>query len=111
MEVKEKESKHKHRLKGLFTKGKKVSVTEDNLDDFLHGTSDKLNFPAPTPTPQQLPKIDTQTARRWPTTAEINDLTLARARSTSPKRNRKGLVVKFSDENPEYGYLGSIYSL
>ena len=103
MEGKEKESKHKHRLKGLFSKEKQVHSTEDDVDDFLYG-SDKLNFPAPEPTPShqpQLSRIDTKSASRWPTTAEIQNAQLARGRSTNSKGHRKGLVVRFTDERPE----------
>lgn len=104
MEGKDQGSKHKQRLKGLFGKEKKVSSLDEVVDDFLHG-SDKLNFPAPTPNssplPPQLTRIDTQSASRWPTAAEIKNSTLARGRSASPKRQRRGLVVRFADERPE----------
>jgi hypothetical protein len=106
MEGRDKESKHKHRLKGLFSKDKKASTSEaEGVDDFLRGSSDKLNWPAPTPAspsqPPRLARIDTATARRWPTAAEIHNSKLARGRSASPKRNRKGLVVRFTDDRPE----------
>jgi hypothetical protein len=102
-----KEGKHKHRLKGLFSREKKVATNEDHeddVDDFLRGSSDKLNFPAPTPTPSSPPrlsKLDTSTARRWPSATEIHNSKVVRGRSASPKRNRKGLVVRFTDERPE----------
>lgn len=103
MEGKDKENKHKHRLKGLFSKEKKVSSSEDDVDDFLRG-SDKLNFPAPTPTSPQLPRLsrlDTKSASRWPSATEIQNAKLGQGRSASPKRHRKGLVVRFTDERPE----------
>jgi hypothetical protein len=97
--------KHKHRLKGLFSKEKKTS-NDDDLNSFLHGPSDQLNFPAPAPTSvshplPRLAKIDTNSARRWPTAAEVENARAARGKSASPSRSRKGLVVRFTDEKPE----------
>ena len=103
MEVPGKDSEHKHRnrLKGLFTKVKSAT-TEEEVDDFLHGPSDKLTFATPSPvaTSQQppLPRIDTSSARRWPAAADVR---ITRGRSTSPKRSRKGLIVRFADNQPE----------
>ena len=127
---KEKEHKPKNRLKGLFSKEKKPTLEGDvddflrgpsdklyfqaptpsatssqEADTFLHGPSDKLNFAAPAPTsashPPPLSRLDTSSARRWPTAAEIQSSRRPRGRSTSPKRSRKGLVVRFTDELPE----------
>ena len=131
MEGKEKEHKHKNRLKGLFSKEKEKKVApEGDVDDFLRGPSDKLYFQAPTPTatsqdvnnslhgpsdklnfatpapttstshPPQLSRLDTSSARRWPTAAEIQTARRTRGRSASPKRSRKGLVVRFTDDLP-----------
>ncbi len=130
MEGKEKEHKHKNRLKGLFGKEKKVARPEGDLDDFLrspsdklnfqpptssatssqdldtflHGPSDKLTFATPNPTsthPPSLTRIDTSSASRWPTAAEVQSSRRSRRRSTSPKRSKKGLVVRFTDAQPE----------
>lgn len=107
--------KSKHRLKSLFRdkekeKDKKSPQGEADIDAFLHGSSDRLNFPAPTPSspaspasPPRLSRIDTNTARRWPTAAEVQNAKVARSRAatTSPTRSRKGLVVRFADGKPE----------
>jgi hypothetical protein len=129
MEGQEKEHKHKNRLKGLFSKEKKAipegdvddflrspsdklhfhaptppTTSSQGVDDFLHGPSDRLTFATPTPTsthPPLLTRIDTSSARRWPTAAEIPSSTTSRRRSISAQRSRKGLVVRFTDEQPE----------
>ncbi|KAM3086783.1 hypothetical protein ACMFMG_000906 [Clarireedia jacksonii] len=100
----------KSRLMGKFFgkengKEKKPTSPED-VSDFLHGSSDKLHTASsPTTTsttpPRQpvLGRIDTTSARRWPTAAEINNG--RRNKSTSPKRSRKGLVVRFAEAQPE----------
>jgi hypothetical protein len=113
MDGKDRENKPKQRLKSLFSKEKKVVNTED-VNDFLYGTpTDKLEFadsalaPPSTSQQQQQIYIDTATAQRWPTAAEVQKARGARGRSASPKRSRKGLVVKFTDEQPEIiGYGG-----
>lgn len=81
-------------------------ANDEDLDSFLRGPSDQLNFPAPAPNPgshlqPQLTRIDTATAKRWPTTAEVQTARSTRGRSASPRRSRKGLVVRFKDEQPE----------
>lgn len=107
--------KSKHRLKSLFRdkekeKEKKSPRDGSDIDAFLHGASDKLNFPAPTPSspnspssPPRLSRIDTNTARRWPTTAEVQNArgVRTRAATTSLTRSKKGLVVRFTDAKPE----------
>ncbi|CAD6448022.1 a5802913-90ab-4390-8e2f-ab95b417de8b [Sclerotinia trifoliorum] len=103
-----KELEHKQlkgRLMGkLFGKEKKPSSAEE-VSDFLHGPIDKVytaSSTAVSDTPPQLPildRIDTSTARRWPTAAEVNNA--RRNRSVSPKRSRKGLAVRFTEAQPE----------
>ena len=110
--------KSKHRLKSLFRdkdkdkekeKERKSPRSDADIDAFLHGDSDRLNFPAPTPTspaspasPPRLTRIDTNTARRWPSAAEVQNARVARGRAaTSPTRKRKGLAVRFVDAKPE----------
>jgi hypothetical protein len=102
-----KQHDHKHtgkaRLIGkLFGKDKKIT-TEEDVSAFLHGPSDKLQMATPSPTSQQPPlvRLDTTRARRWPTASEINNTRNTRGRSASPKRSRKGLIVRFTDEQPE----------
>ena len=129
MDGQEKVHKHKNRLKGLFSKEKKAipeadvddflrspsdqlhfhaptppTTSSQEVDDFLHGPSERLTFATPTPTsthPPLLTRIDTSSARRWPTAAEIPGSTIPRRRSASANRSRKGLVVRFRDEQPE----------
>jgi hypothetical protein len=130
MEVKEKEHKHKNRLKSLFSKEKKPppeadvndflrspsddlyfeaptppATSSQEVDEFLHGPSDKLNFAMPAPAsashPPALTRIDTSSARRWPSAAEVRSSSKPRGRSTSPKRSKKGLMVRFTDKQPE----------
>jgi hypothetical protein len=111
MEGKDRENKPKQRLKGLFGKEKKVTSTAD-VNEFLYGTPDKLEFPASAPRSSasqqpQLTRLNTVAAPRWPTAAEVQHARDARGRSASPKRSRKGLVVQFTDEMPVViGYGG-----
>jgi hypothetical protein len=103
MEGKDRENKPKQRLKGLFTKEKKVTSTAE-VNEFLYGSSDKLAFPAPLPPIAKQPqpiRLDTAAASRWPTAVEVQDARGTRGQSASPKRSRKGLVVQFTDEQPE----------
>ncbi|KAG4031407.1 hypothetical protein MFRU_009g01810 [Monilinia fructicola] len=107
-----KELEHKQ-LKGRFIgklfgkekeKEKKEPSSAEEVSDFLHGPTDKLYTTSSTasntpPRPPVLGRIDTSSARRWPTAAEINNF--KRNRSTSPKRSRKGLVVRFTEAHPE----------
>lgn len=83
----------------LFGREKKVS-SDNDVSDFLHGASDKLYMTgAP---PPMLSKIDTSKASRWPTAAEVNHTrNTSRGRSASPRRSRKGLIVRFTDTQPE----------
>ena len=128
MEGKEKEHK-KHRLKALFIRDKKATLDGD-VNDALHSSSDKLYFPAPVSPPNSsrelddflhrpsdkspftprtstsaysptLTRIDTSRARRWPTATEIQSEKKCRGQSSTPKRNIKGLVVRFTTDQPE----------
>jgi hypothetical protein len=101
---KDNEKKSKNRFMGKFFKEKKPTANETDVDDFLHGPSDKLHMMPTSDSvshPPHLTRIDTSSARRWPTAAEINSSRQARGRSASPKRNRKGRVVRFTEEQPE----------
>jgi hypothetical protein len=85
----------------LFGKDKKLVKEDNNVSDFLHVPSDKLQMTGAAP-PPKLPKIDTAQASRWPTAAEINRLRdTSRGRSASPRRPKKGLTVRFTDIKPE----------
>jgi hypothetical protein len=98
---------HDKGLRGRFMgklRKEKKGQNPENVDEFLHGPSDKLHmmpaahgpaYPAP------LTRIDTNSARRWPTAAEVQSSRRVRGRSASPKRSRKGLVVRFTQEQPE----------
>ena len=86
------------------------SSQDDDVMDFLRpSSSDTLTFAAPS---QQLGRIDTAKASRWPSAAEVRRSATnppsgtrsrhtSRGRSFSPKRSRKGLSVKFTDDQPE----------
>lgn len=96
------EKKLRGRFMGKLFKEKKEATSQDEVDDFLRGPSDKLHMmpAAPSPSfPPPLTRIDTGRAPRWPTATEVQSL--RRRRSTSQRRARKGLVVRFSDEQPE----------
>jgi len=92
---------------GKLFKEKKESASEDfqsqnDVDDFLHGPSDKLHMVGTSPSiPPPLTRLDTSSARRWPAASDLPTSKSTRGRSASPKRNRKGLVVRFTDEQPE----------
>ncbi|KAE9381341.1 hypothetical protein N431DRAFT_322747 [Stipitochalara longipes BDJ] len=101
---KEAEKGLRGRLMGKLRKEKKAQNQDDvDVDEFLHGPSDKLlmmpiaNEPAYS---KPLARIDTNSARRWPSAAEVQNARIIRGRSASPKR-RKGLVVRFAQEKPE----------
>jgi hypothetical protein len=99
------EKKLKNRFMDKLFKERKTTTEQDaeqDVDSFLRGPSDKLYMMPTSENASQTPhltRIDTSTARRWPTAAEINNS--RRRRSTSPRRSRKGLVVRFTDEQPE----------
>jgi hypothetical protein len=93
----------KSRVMGkLFGKDKKQHNNNDeDVSAFLHGPSDKL-YMTGAPVPPKFPKIDTSNAHRWPTAAEVNrSRDASRRRSASPKRSKKGLIVRFTDKQPE----------
>jgi len=92
------------RLMGKLRKEKRAQNQYDgDVDEFLHGPSDKLHMMPVTNEsayPKPLTRIDTNTARRWPSATEVQTARSIRVRSASPKR-RKGLVVRFTQEKPE----------
>ena len=92
------------RLMGKLRKEKKLQNQDgEDVDEFLHGPSDKLHMmPVQNqPTfPKPLARIDTNSARRWPTAAEVQTARNNRRQSASPKR-RKGLAVRFAQAQPE----------
>ncbi|CZR50949.1 uncharacterized protein PAC_00823 [Phialocephala subalpina] len=102
---KENEKKSRGRFMNKLFKEKKDTTTPSDVDEFLHGPSDKLHMMpvgnGPPPNIPPLTRIDTASARRWPTAAEVQSSRRTRGRSTSPKRSRKGLVVRFTDTQPE----------
>ncbi|KAF4637043.1 hypothetical protein G7Y89_g1045 [Cudoniella acicularis] len=100
---KENEKKPKSRFMGkLFKEKEKKLAMDNNVDDFLHGPQDKAPLmPASAGHPPPLSRIDTINARRWPTAAEIQHTRRTRGRSASPKRSKKGLAVRFTDNQPE----------
>jgi len=102
---KEPEKGLRGRFMGKLRKEKKAHAQEDvDVDEFLHGPSDKLHMMPVTNEPTYQPsltRIDTSSARRWPSAAELQGSRGIRGRSASPKRSRKGLVVRFTQEQPE----------
>lgn len=103
----------------LFGSNKERKVSEttnaNNLDAFLH-SSDNLQVthpPPPPPPPSSLPKLDTSISR-YPQAAAVNqqaqlnrpvapgrlDLNASSA-PRSPRPNKKGLLIHFSDARPE----------
>ncbi|KAL5320921.1 hypothetical protein ACEPPN_011731 [Leptodophora sp. 'Broadleaf-Isolate-01'] len=99
--------KKRNRFMGKLFKEKKdntssESQSQNDVDDFLHGPSDKLHMVGTSPSfPPPLMRLDTSSARRWPAASDLPTSKSTRGRSASPKRNRKGLVVRFTDEQPE----------
>lgn len=102
---KEPEKGLRGRFMGKLRKEKKAHAQEDvDVDEFLHGPSDKLHMMPVTNEPTYQPpltRIDTSSARRWPSAAELQGSRRIRGRSASPKRSRKGLGVRFTQEQPE----------
>jgi hypothetical protein len=101
---KDSEKKHRGRFMGKLFREKKTTVDEDDVDDFLRAPSDKLHMMPTSQSPSfppRLSRIDTASARRWPSPADIQNSNRSRRRSTSPKRARKGLIVRFTDAQPE----------
>ena len=107
------------RLMGkLFKKEKKIpdNDSQASLNAFLHSSADSLNVvhPPPPPPPASAPKLaklDT-TVTRFPQALGVNQqaqnnrpLALGRPDSKSPRPsprpNKKGLLVRFSDTYPE----------
>ncbi|TAQ88020.1 hypothetical protein B7494_g3659 [Chlorociboria aeruginascens] len=97
-------------LNAVKEKKSKSPATEEEVSSFLYGPPDKLHMVTDTlpstpkssaPHTPKLSKIDTATARRWPTAAEVNNFQRARSRSASRKRKKKGLVVHFTDGQPD----------
>jgi hypothetical protein len=86
----------------LFGREKKPNNSNDeDVSAFLHGPSDKLYMTTSSAQPK-FPKLDTSNARRWPTAAEVNrSRDTSRRRSASPKSSKKGLIVRFTDKQPE----------
>lgn len=88
----------------LFKEKKDATTPQEDVDEFLHGPSDKLNMMPVVNGPPSIPslaRIDTASARRWPTAAEVQTSKRMRGHSTSPRRSRKGLIVRFTDAQPE----------
>lgn len=86
----------------IFGREKKQTNNNDgDVSAFLHGPSDKL-YMTTSPAPPKFPKLDTSNARRWPTAGEVNrSRDTSRRRSASPKPSKKGLIVRFTDKQPE----------
>jgi hypothetical protein len=89
----------------LLGRDKRATNEESSrdLNDFLHGPSDKLGVSHPGP--PVLAKLDISSATRYPTAAALNSSQRSlplRPSSRSPRPgNKKGLVVRFVDTFPE----------
>ncbi|KAI9743119.1 MAG: hypothetical protein M1818_003414 [Claussenomyces sp. TS43310] len=97
---------NKTRMVGRFLRRDKKTVNCDENDDvstFLNGPSDKLHMTDTVPTRPPIPsRLDMSKAQRWPTAAEVRHTRdSSRGRSVSLKRNKKGLLVRFTDQQPE----------
>lgn len=78
--------------------------SEADISDFLSSPTDKLLMTGiPPPTASKLQKLNTSTAPRWPSAADINSRLreTSQAGSTRPKRDTKDLIVRFTSEAPE----------
>lgn len=98
------------RLMGkLFGRDRKVSNEQappsgGDLNDFFHGSSDKLQVAHAAP--PMLAKLDTTNITRYPNALDINNrsqqsLTLRQSARSPRMPRRKGLVVRFVDTFPE----------
>ncbi|KAJ5032506.1 uncharacterized protein L3040_009108 [Drepanopeziza brunnea f. sp. 'multigermtubi'] len=103
------EKKSRTRFMGKLFKDKADAADEDgpqgsgqDVDEFLYGPSDELHMVGTSPSfPPPLIQINTSNARRWPSPSQLQASRSTRRHSTSTKRTRKGLVVRFSDAQPE----------
>ncbi|KAL2174667.1 uncharacterized protein P884DRAFT_229638 [Thermothelomyces heterothallicus CBS 202.75] len=85
---------------------RKAARDDGDLDDFLHGSTDKLQ--AAHPGPPALTKIDTRTASRYPNAHEVGTVAgeprqaeyTVRPRDPA-KRAKKDVAVHFTNEEPE----------
>src|SRR5690348_16976651 len=91
----------------LFGRDRERKSTRDegDLNDFLHGSTDKLQVAHAAP--PVLAKIDTKTATRYPNALNVSATSepqpqeyVVRPRDP-PKRAKKGLPVSFADTYPE----------
>jgi hypothetical protein len=107
-------SSRRGRLMGkLFGAKERKPTTEEsssNLNDFLHSGADtfQVSHAAPQPLPV-LAKLDTTAATRYPQALAVGDQSQqslsirqpSRSPGRSPRRTKKGLVVRFVDTWPE----------
>ncbi|RKF57211.1 hypothetical protein OnM2_076029 [Erysiphe neolycopersici] len=100
---KEHDRKQKGRFMGkLFIKEPKKSTSEVEVEEFLHGSSNKFfTIPTNLPNPQPFSRLHAPYPQTIPTELESNYSSLAVAPQTTPKRSKKDLVVHFSDAQPE----------
>ncbi|POS83411.1 hypothetical protein EPUL_006142, partial [Erysiphe pulchra] len=99
---KEHDRKQRGRFMGKLFKEPKKSTSEVEVDEFLHGSSNKF-FTVPTnlPNPQSFSRLDAPHPQRVSTELEFNYSNLTVASHVTPKRSKKGLIVHFSDAQPE----------
>ncbi|CCU78802.1 hypothetical protein BGHDH14_bgh01766 [Blumeria hordei DH14] len=98
---KENEKKQRSRFMGKLFKEPKKPTSEVEVDDFLHGTSDKLFLVPPSHT--NLPpvvQINHSDSASWSLKSELANLGVGSKLPMYTKKSRKGLVVHFSDLPP-----------
>lgn len=91
------------RLKEKLLGRTKEPSNQADISSFLNGPSDKLQMTGVPPPAPQLQRLDTSTAHRWPSAAEINSRIkgVLEPDRTRPRRDTRGLVVRFTDQSPE----------
>ncbi|RKF57037.1 hypothetical protein GcC1_192019 [Golovinomyces cichoracearum] len=98
----ENEKRQRGRFMGKLFKEPKKPTSEMEVDDFLHGPSDKnLTVPTHPPNPQSFTRVDPSLAHKTPIEFDIDNSRKAKESPAKPKQARKSLIVRFSDSAPE----------
>lgn len=97
----------------LFGRDRRATAEDDasrssaDLNDFFHGSADKLEVTHPAPPPPRPPllgKLDISKATRYPGAISVSETQQSLPllpRSSAKIRRNKGLVVRFADTFPE----------
>ncbi|TQS37389.1 hypothetical protein Golomagni_02140 [Golovinomyces magnicellulatus] len=98
----ENERRQRGRFMGKLFKEPKKPTSEMEVDDFLHGTSDKnLTVPTNPPNLQNFTRVDASLTQKNSIEFDIDSSREAKDSPAKPKKARKNLVVRFSDSVPE----------